>query len=139
LANSTIYRYEVPVDDRWHGFDLAGLILHVAGRRLDVVEFWALHDPSAASVRYEFRVFGTGQPLAGGAYVGTVVHSALVWHLFARQPEPARGGTVATQPAIDSDFDLRRLGLMRTTDGCGPEYTYRGACEHAQRPEGGAR
>lgn len=34
--------------------------------------------------------------------------------------EPAHGGTVATQPAVhaeapvDSDFDLRRLGLMRT-------------------------
>lgn len=80
-----IYRYEVPVDDRWHSHDLHGNILHVAGRSTTVVEFWAQH-LGAPSLRREFRVFGTGQPLPEdrGHYLGTVVHPGLVWHLFVR-------------------------------------------------------
>jgi hypothetical protein len=84
VAEARIFRYEVPVDDRWHAFELIGGILHVGARRLDVVEFWALHAGTLAR-RREFRVFGTGQPLDDmGEYLGTVVHPALVWHLFGR-------------------------------------------------------
>jgi hypothetical protein len=87
VADARIFRYEVPVDDEWHGYDLRGAVFHVAGRRTDVVEFWALHK-DMPSYRREFRVFGTGQPLEDGRYVGTVVHSALVWHLFVRDEAP---------------------------------------------------
>lgn len=84
MAESTVYRYEVPVDDRWHAFDLTGDVLHVGARRIEAVEFWALHQPGPAR-RYEFRVFGTGHPLDGGRHVGSVVHPLLVWHLFVRE------------------------------------------------------
>jgi hypothetical protein len=84
VSDATIYRYEVPVDDRWHALELTGAVLHVGARRLDVVEFWALHTDSPPH-RREYRVFGTGHPLDGGRHVGTVVHPSLVWHLFARE------------------------------------------------------
>lgn len=83
--SGVIYRYEVPVDDKWHEIDLSGPIVHVAGRRTSVVEFWAFNQGSLAR-RRAFRVYGTGQPLDDdcGMHVGTVVHPTLVWHLFSR-------------------------------------------------------
>lgn len=41
----TVYRYEVPVDDRWHEITIGcdTPILHVASRHAPVVEFWAEH------------------------------------------------------------------------------------------------
>lgn len=83
MAEARVFRYDVPVDDEWHGFNLTGEVLHVGARRLDVVEFWALAiDALGLEPRRRlFRVYGTGQP-AEGTYVGTAVHPALVWHLF---------------------------------------------------------
>lgn len=44
--------------------------MHVACRRPDVVEFWASTEWRPYTLR--FRVFGTGQPIPGGAsYAGT--------------------------------------------------------------------
>lgn len=59
MSAPAVYRYEVPVDDRWHVLELTGDILHVASRSPEVVEFWALanQDPP---VRHRLRVFGTG-------------------------------------------------------------------------------
>ncbi|HCU50402.1 MAG TPA: hypothetical protein DGG94_11490 [Micromonosporaceae bacterium] len=77
-----IYRYEVPVDDRWHAHDLSGRVLHVDCRKLDVVEFWALASSGPPGIRY-FRVFGTGQTIPGHAvYHGTADYGLFVWHLF---------------------------------------------------------
>lgn len=85
-AAAKVFRYEVRVDDQWHAHDLHGPVLHVAGRTIFTVEFWAMHQGDI-SRRREFRVFGTGQPVdAGAKYVGTVVHTDLVWHLFERAP-----------------------------------------------------
>lgn len=78
-----IYRYEVPVDDQWHGHDLSGSVLHVGCRNPRVVEFWALHT-GGFTVRRLFQVVGTGQPLpAGSRHVGTAIAPGgrLVWHL----------------------------------------------------------
>jgi hypothetical protein len=83
VPETRIFRYEVPVDDCWHAHDLYGEVLHVAGRSLLTVEFWAMRQGESPR-RREFRIFGTGQPLDGGQYLGTVVHPSLVWHLFAR-------------------------------------------------------
>lgn len=84
----TIHRYEVPVDDQWHALELSGAILHVASRRPEVVEVWAL--VAGPEMRREFRVFGTGQPLPEDIdvhmYRGTALAAdgRLVWHLWER-------------------------------------------------------
>lgn len=81
-----VYRYEVPVDDKWHAITLKGPILHVGARHMFTVEFWAIHETAKAPTTLEFRAFGTGQPLERGAlYVGTVVIDKPVWHLFQRR------------------------------------------------------
>lgn len=81
-----IYRYEVPVDDRWHPLQLSGRIVHVDCRNPRVVEVWAFRtdDTEAAEVR-SLRVFGTGQPLPPDVqHVGTAIAPGgqLVWHLI---------------------------------------------------------
>jgi hypothetical protein len=87
MTEPTIHRYEIPVDDQWHILELTGETLHVAARRPDVVELWAManYEPPVA---WEFRVFGTGQLLPAGPlfYAGTalVAYGTLVWHLMMR-------------------------------------------------------
>ena len=77
-----IFRYEIPVDDRWHEMAV-GDILHVAARRPDVVEFWAF---DRIGLSRWLRVYGTGQPITDGivAHHGTVITAdgQLVWHLL---------------------------------------------------------
>jgi hypothetical protein len=83
-APMAVYRYEVPVDGRWHELDLSGAVLHVASRRPDVVDLWALHS-GGPTLRRRFRVFGTGHPLPDGVcHVGTALAAGgeLVWHVF---------------------------------------------------------
>jgi hypothetical protein len=81
-----IHRYEVPVDDRWHTLNLSGEVLHVASRRPDVVEVWAVADTDGRSHPRRFCAFGTGQPLPEEPvrYVGSAfaANGALVWHLM---------------------------------------------------------
>jgi hypothetical protein len=77
-----IYRYEVPVDDKWHEVALSGDIVHVASRRRGVVEFW-VHQTHSGLVARVFRVYGTGHPLpAGMIHRGTALDGPLVWHLM---------------------------------------------------------
>ena len=81
---TAIYRYEVPVDDRWHPLRLSGRVVHVACRNMHVVEVWALVTDSPTVTR-SFRVYGTGHPLP--PYVqhrGTAIAPGgqLVWHLI---------------------------------------------------------
>lgn len=82
-----VLRYEVPVDDAWHPVEFAGDVLHVAARRPDVVEFWALDGTAAEVSTRQLRVFGTGQPFDEPmTYMGTALaaEGVLVWHLFCR-------------------------------------------------------
>jgi hypothetical protein len=81
---AVIYRYEVPVDDRWHPLQFSGPVLHVACRNPYAVELWALHTDEPKPTR-SFRIYGTGQPLPDGLeYIGTALAPGgqLVWHLF---------------------------------------------------------
>lgn len=84
----SIYRYEVPVDDAWHDLELRGKIVHVASRRIDVVEVWAIHDEQARPLKRRVRVFGTGHPLPKQArrHLGTAIPPGgqVVWHLMAQ-------------------------------------------------------
>jgi hypothetical protein len=82
-----IYRYEIPVDDDWHQFQLSGPVVHVACRNGDYkkVHFWAL---AAAGEPYTaaLRVFGTGHGVPDGTvYRGTAIAEPLVWHLFEKE------------------------------------------------------
>ena len=80
----TIYRYEIPVDDRWHPLQLSGRIVHVDCRNMHVVEVWALHTDGPVVTRH-FRAYGTGHPLPPDVqHVGTAIAPGgqLVWHLI---------------------------------------------------------
>jgi hypothetical protein len=37
MNTPAIHRYEVPVDDQWHGYDLGGDVLHVSARNPRIV------------------------------------------------------------------------------------------------------
>lgn len=89
-----IFRYEVPVDDRWHELRIGGDPLHVAARVSSVVEFWAFEPGEYPSTRH-FRVVGTGQPIPAGEnrwlnsrYHGSAITAggAMVWHLIEEAP-----------------------------------------------------
>lgn len=88
MTEARIFRYEVPVDDRWHPLDVPDpcQIVQVGCRRRDVVEFWAISVGSTWP--RQFRVVGTGQPfdLNEDVYKGTAVvpEGDLVWHLTER-------------------------------------------------------
>lgn len=78
-----IYRYEVPVDDRWHPLQLSGPIVHVGCRNARAVEVWALHTDGPTVTR-SVRVYGTGHTLPPDVqHVGTAIAPGgqLVWHL----------------------------------------------------------
>lgn len=79
-----IFRYEVPVDFRWH-IIRCGPPLHVACRQPGTVEFWAADSDVPVEERH-FTVFGTGRPMPDGlVYVGTAMEPGgrLVWHLMS--------------------------------------------------------
>lgn len=98
MPDPTIYRYEVPVDDRWHIITLTGDVLHVAARKPDLVELWAVANQDPPD-KHRYRVFGTGHPLPGKVettathgplvHVGTALAAdgRLVWHLFEQLGE----------------------------------------------------
>lgn len=80
----TIWRYEIPVDDRWHPLQLSGEILHVDCRNMHAVEVWARHTDGPQTIR-SFRVYGTGQSMPDNLeHVGTALAPGgqLVWHLM---------------------------------------------------------
>lgn len=86
-----ILRYEVPVDDQYHEFDLRGDVLAVGCRQPTVAEFWATHSDDAPTVTRRFLVVGTGHPMPdNAAHRGTATAPGghLVWHLL----EVAGGG-----------------------------------------------
>lgn len=65
--------------------DLNHHIVHVATRRRDSVEFWAITGLHAGRTIRRLRVFATGQPFPEHlSYVGTAItpDGTLVWHLM---------------------------------------------------------
>ena len=87
---NAIHRYEVPVDDRPHRHILGGPIVHVAARKVDTVEFWAIHDDDGIQQQRAFQVVGDGQELPAGArHVGTAIAPGdrFVWHLVELEAE----------------------------------------------------
>jgi hypothetical protein len=81
--DAQIFRYEVPIDGRWHPIPGCSTPLHVGCRDPLLVEFWAWRRDDLP-VRH-LRVFGTGQSIPDGThYRGTVIAPGgqLVWHLI---------------------------------------------------------
>lgn len=82
-VSGQIFRFEVPVDDRWHEIAGCSTPLHVDCRTPWTVEFWAWQREDLPARR--FRVFGTGQPIPDDThYRGTTIAPGgqLVWHLI---------------------------------------------------------
>ncbi|QBJ94471.1 hypothetical protein D0Z67_29315 (plasmid) [Streptomyces seoulensis] len=87
-----IHRIELPIDDRPHGIDLTGEILHTAIRRPNVVDVWYQARPAGMDpMRRSFQVVGTGQPIPThlgfyihAGYKGTAItpDGQLVWHVL---------------------------------------------------------
>lgn len=87
----TIYRYEVPIDDQPHTFELTGFPLRVEansrGEGLSgdwYAEFWAEHKPEGRRFEMTFQVYGTGHDVPDHAiYHGTTQRrNGLVFHLY---------------------------------------------------------
>ena len=79
-----IFRYEVPVDDRWHIFRCEPP-LWVGCRDYGFVEFWAYPAEDAMDVQH-LRVYGTGHEMPDELrHVGSTMtpDGALVWHLMS--------------------------------------------------------
>ncbi|MFF7335400.1 hypothetical protein [Streptomyces sp. NPDC008150] len=89
---AVIHRVELPIDDRPHGIDLTGVILHVASRRHGYLDVWYQARPADVDhMRRAFQVVGTGQPIPAhlgahiaGGHKGTAItpDGQLVWHLL---------------------------------------------------------
>jgi hypothetical protein len=83
-----IHRAELPIDDRPHGIDLTGDILHAAIRRPGAVDVWYLarRDPSVEHMRRSFQIVATGQPIPLwlGRHHATAItqDGQLVWHVL---------------------------------------------------------
>lgn len=80
----SVYRYEVPVDDQDHEIT-CGIVLAVAVKNLDTVEFWT--ETNSWFYSRHFQVFGTGQVIPDNyVYRGTTQRNlGLVWHLYERR------------------------------------------------------
>lgn len=82
-----VFRYLVPLDNRWHARTLRGDVLHVDVDDPFVMEFWAESQDDAPAVKREFRVFGTGHVMPPGAiYQGTArTRGGFAWHLYEKE------------------------------------------------------
>ncbi len=83
---STIYKYELPIEDEARVvMPLNAIVLSVQVQRGRPC-LWAQVDPGARNVARYFRVIGTGHPIdqAPGKFLGTIQleGGALVFHVF---------------------------------------------------------
>jgi hypothetical protein len=87
-----IHRAELPLDDRPHGIDLTGELLHAAVRRPGKVDVWYVARPDGMEpMRRSFQIVGTGQPFPTwlGRHHGTAItpDGQFVWHVLENQCE----------------------------------------------------
>ncbi|MCI3279149.1 DUF7352 domain-containing protein [Streptomyces cylindrosporus] len=87
MTTDTIHRAELPIDDRPHGIDLSGDILHAAVRRFGSVDVWYVaRRNDQEHMRRSFQIVGTGQPFAAGLHrhhkSAVSPDSHLVWHVL---------------------------------------------------------
>lgn len=82
----TIYKYEIPVDDRFT-LELPNFAEILAfGQQGGTPMIWALVDPELTKLRRTFVLVGTGNPVPDDViaenYIGTTQTGPFVWHLF---------------------------------------------------------
>lgn len=86
--NRVMFKFRVPIDDRWHGVYLSpgAEPLHVGTQDRFGVTFWAEVNPLSLNVHWEFRVYPTGHQIDDNeaAYRGTVQDGGAVWHLYEK-------------------------------------------------------
>jgi hypothetical protein len=87
MPQNVIHRFELPIDDRPHGIDLTGDILHAAARRPGAVDVWYLaRQPGDEPMRRSFKIVGTGQPFPAwlGRHHATAItpDDQFVWHVL---------------------------------------------------------
>lgn len=104
MDQAVIHRVELLIDDRPHGIDLTGGILHTAVRRHGSVDLW--YEPRPENIQHmrrSFQVVATGQPIptylgfsgtVSGVHRGTAISpdGALEWHVlesYCPHPLPA--------------------------------------------------
>ncbi|GAA3153470.1 hypothetical protein ACFQ0X_43890 [Streptomyces rectiviolaceus] len=120
---AVIHRAELLIDDRPHGVDLTGDILHAAVRRPNVMDVWYQARPDGMeAMRRSFQIVGTGHPIPAhlGLYItsshkGTAISldGHLVWHVLenhcthegvidtAQMPDkPGRGPGICERCAV---------------------------------------
>ena len=81
----TIWKYELRITDTQVVEMPDGAeVLHV-GCQAGKICLWALVDPEAALIPYEFQIVGTGHPyeVGTGGHIGTAVIDPFVWHVFS--------------------------------------------------------
>jgi hypothetical protein len=95
----TVLRYEVPINDQPHTFQLTHNPHAVATKRIGVapgtnvrVEFWVEYEDLpdiVTAARRTFQVFGTGQPIPSSARLigATERLDGRVWHLYEVFPD----------------------------------------------------
>lgn len=80
-----IQRYEIPIDDQPHPFELSGSVLSIAAKSgASVVEMWA-ESGNGVPVSRSFQVFAEGQSIPDNAqWIGTTdrTSNGKVWHLY---------------------------------------------------------
>jgi hypothetical protein len=88
IPQHVIHRAELPIDDRAHGIDLTGDILHAAVRCEGSVDVWyyARRDQTVDHMRRSFQIVATGQPipiwLARHHRTAISPDGQLVWHVL---------------------------------------------------------
>lgn len=87
MQQNVIHRAELPLDDRPHGIDLTGEILHAAVRRDGAVDVWyRARQDEQQHMRRSFQIVGTGQPIPLwlDRHHGTAItpDGMLVWHVL---------------------------------------------------------
>lgn len=83
----TVWKFDVPLDDRWHLLQLPApaKVVQVATLKPGTVNLWVEVTPDSGDIfEQRFRVYGTGQPIPNErVYVGTAFDSPFVWHVYA--------------------------------------------------------
>lgn len=94
----TVWRYEIPIDDKAHAFELSDYPTRVQTRLFTpsyfkdkgwYLEFWAMHDSLTVPMRMMLKVCGTGYEIPENGYVlatSQPLHGR-VFHLIELQGE----------------------------------------------------
>lgn len=118
MLPAVIHRAELPIDDRPHGIDLTGDLLHAAVRRPGSVDVWYYQRPqNTEHMRRSFQIVGTGHPiptwLSRHHATALTPDGLLVWHVIENAcrhplPDPEQ---MTSSPAVGTECPACGVGL----------------------------